>query len=140
MCFNEADCLMRQYDEANVQKDSIKTVGGEIINSYCTCTAGVFGSCNHVAGLLFHIEAAVLLGHTHQTCTSQLSQWNISSHKKQTEPGEVTRLILEKETYMKNGTQLTVNGRKQRAKLKMNFQVASNSQTEKLADSASIRA
>ena len=82
----------------------------------------------------------MLLGHTHQTCTSQLSQWNISSHKKQTEPGEVTRLILEKERYMKNGTQLTVNGRKQRAKLKMNFQVASNSQAEKLADSASIRA
>ena len=99
MCFNEADCLMRQYDEANVQKDSIKTVGGEIINSYCTCTAGVFGSCNHVAGLLFHFEAAVLLGHTHQTCTSQLSQWNISSHKKQTEPGEVTTYFGKRNVY-----------------------------------------
>ena len=40
---------------------------------------------------------------------------------------------------MKKATQLTVNERKQRAKLKMNFQVTSNSQAKKLADSANIR-
>ena len=131
---------MTQYDVwAIVRKDSIETVGGEIINAYCTCTTGLLGSCNYVAGLLFRIEAAVLLGHTHQTCTSQLSQWNIPSHKKQIEPGEVASFIFEKETYMKKATQLTVNKRKQRAKLKMNFQVTSNSQAKKLADSANIR-
>ena len=93
---------MRQYDVcAIIRKDCIETVGGKIMNAYCTCTAGLLGSCNHVADLLFRIEAAVLLGHTHQTCTSQLSQWNIPSHKKQIEPGELASFISEKETYMK---------------------------------------
>ena len=40
------------------------------------------GSCNHVAGMLFRIEAAVLLGVTHPTCTMQLAKWNIPSKKK----------------------------------------------------------
>ena len=41
---------------------------------------------------------------------------------------------------MKKATQLTVNEKKQRAKLKMNFQATSNSQAKKLTDSASARA
>ena len=83
-CVPSQRVTMRQYDVwASVRKDSIETVGGEIMNAYCTCTAGLLGSCNHVTGLLFRIEAAVLLGHAHQTCTSQLSQWNITSHKEQ---------------------------------------------------------
>ena len=55
------------------------------MNVYCTCTAGNLASRNHVEGLLFHIEAAVSLSHTHQTSTSQLSHWNTLSHKKQIE-------------------------------------------------------
>ena len=54
-----------------VRKDCIKPVGGEIL-----------GSCNHVAGLSFCVEAAVLLGHFFQICLSQLPQWHILSHKK----------------------------------------------------------
>lgn len=41
---------------------------------------------------------------------------------------------------MKKATQLTVNDKKQRAKLKMNFQATSDSQAKKLTDSASVRA
>ena len=40
---------------------------------------------------------------------------------------------------MKKATQLTVNERKQRAKSKINFQVTSNTQARKLADSANVR-
>ena len=40
----------------------------------------------------------------------------------------------------KKATQLIVNERKQRAKLKINFQVTSNSQAKKLTDSTIIRA
>ena len=93
-CYNET-----VWHVGYCSKDSIETVGGEIIN--VSCTAGLLGSCNHVTGLLFRIEAAILSGHTHQTCTSQLSQWNIPSHKKQIEPGELASFISEKETYMK---------------------------------------
>ena len=70
-----------------------------INNAYCTCTAGLLASCNHVVGLLLRIEAAIMLGHSHQTCTSQLSQRNIPSQKKQTEPGEVANFIFEKGTH-----------------------------------------
>ena len=42
----------------------------EIIKAFCTCTAGLLGSCDYVAGLLFRIEAVVLIEVTHPTCTS----------------------------------------------------------------------
>ena len=103
-CVPSQRIAVRQYDVwAIARKDSIETVGDEIINAYCKCTAGFLGTCNHIASL-FRIEAAFLLGHTHQTCTSQLSQWNIPSHKKQIEPVEVASFIFEKETYMKKAT------------------------------------
>ena len=51
-------------------------------NSCCTCTAELLGSFNHVAGVLFRIEAAVLIGETHPTCTSILASRNILNKKK----------------------------------------------------------
>ncbi|XP_070182354.1 uncharacterized protein [Littorina saxatilis] len=42
-----------------VSKKGETTVGGEIQAAYCTCPSGLLGSCNHVAGLLFRVEAAV---------------------------------------------------------------------------------
>ena len=54
-----------------VRKDESDSSGGEIKSAKCTCTAGLIGSCNHVAGLLFRVEAAVF-GVAHQTCTSRL--------------------------------------------------------------------
>ena len=73
----------KQYDVwALLKKDHVDEVGGEIISAYCTCTAGFLGSCNHVVGLLFRIEDAVLIGVTHRTCTSNLASWNIPSKKK----------------------------------------------------------
>ena len=35
-----------------------------------TCTAGLYGSCNHVAGPLLKVKAAVLIGLSNPTCTS----------------------------------------------------------------------
>ena len=76
----------KQYDVwALLKKDHVDEVGGEIMSAYCTCTAGFIGSCNHVVGLLFRIEAAVLIGVTHPTCTSNLASWNIPSRKKKEE-------------------------------------------------------
>ena len=42
--------------------------GGEIASAYCSCTAGLLGSCKHVAAILFRIEAAVSNGVTKPTC------------------------------------------------------------------------
>ena len=88
-CYLKTKCLPSQrvsskpYDVwALVQKDLKCEVGGAILSAYCTCTAGLLGSCNHVAGLLFRVEAAVLIGVTHPTCTSMLASWNVPSKKK----------------------------------------------------------
>ena len=86
MCTSQR-VTMRQYEVwAIVCKDFFETVGDEIINAYSSCTAGLLGSCNYVAGLLFRIEAEALLGRMHQISIRQLSQWNIRSHIKQVEP------------------------------------------------------
>ena len=70
-----------------VKEDFKYEVGGAILSAYCTCTAGLLGSCNHVAGLLFRVDAAVLIGVTHPFCTSMLASWNVPSKKKQIIPG-----------------------------------------------------
>ena len=56
--------------------------GGKIHSAYCTCTAGLLGSCNHVTGMLFRVEAAVSSGITKPTCTSKLSVWNVPAPTK----------------------------------------------------------
>ena len=61
--------------------------------------SGLLGSCNHIAGLLFRIKTAVLIGVTHPTCTSILPSWNIPSKKKKITPGPVKNFLFKTETY-----------------------------------------
>ena len=69
---------MKQYDVwMDSRKDLIDSIGGEILSAYCTCTAGLHGSFNYVAGLLFRVEAAVLTELSNLTCTSVSAAWNI---------------------------------------------------------------
>eukprot|EP00117_Sycon_ciliatum_P049207 scpid108881/ scgid34923/ len=45
----------------------------------CTCPAGLAGSCNHIAGLLYALEDFVRLGFREEVaeaCTEKLMQWN----------------------------------------------------------------
>ncbi|KAH3818182.1 hypothetical protein DPMN_119780 [Dreissena polymorpha] len=49
---------------AVIEKNVPGRSGGKVLSAYCTCTAGMFGTCNHVAGLLFRIEHAVKTGET----------------------------------------------------------------------------
>jgi len=62
-CILKAKCTPSQsinskcYDVwAVVQKDSGEGPGGRIFSGYCTCTAGMHGSCNHIVGMLFRVE------------------------------------------------------------------------------------
>ena len=61
-----------------VEKDAPIHRGGQILGGYCSCTAGLLGSCNNVAGMLVRIEAAVITGVTRPTYMSQNGQF----HKK----------------------------------------------------------
>ena len=83
-CILQTQCLSSQRISqkpytvwAIVRKDENDVSGGEIKSAYCTRTAGLIGTCNHVVGLLFHVETAVLTGVAHPTCTSRLSEWNV---------------------------------------------------------------
>ena len=57
-------------------KNSGEGPGGRICSGYCTCTAGMHGSCNHIAGMLFRVENAVKTGETKTSSTDKLSNWN----------------------------------------------------------------
>ena len=60
-----------------VQKKKPNEPGGYIHSAYCTCTAGILGTCNHVTGMLFRIENAIQTGLTTPSKSSVLCTWNI---------------------------------------------------------------
>ena len=131
---------MKQYDVWVVcRKDLIDSIGREILSAYCTCTAGLYGSCNHVVGLLFRVEAAVLIGLSNPTCTSVSAAWNIPSAKKQIIPDEISKFIFTNDTYMKKATKESEEARKERAEAKQNFRVTTNSQYEALQNHKNVR-
>lgn len=78
---------------AIIEKDSSRKPGGKIYSAHCTCTAGLHGSCNHIVGMLFRIEAAVAEGLTNPSSTSKLCKWNVPGRF---EPQHPIRLEAEK--------------------------------------------
>ena len=89
-----------------IEKRTQKSPGGRVISAYCTCTAVLYGSCNHVAGLLFRIESAVMSGITSTTCTDKLAQWVIPKRKQlQLKPCPASDMIFKKDHYSKRTAQ-----------------------------------
>ena len=100
-CVPSQRVLMKQYDVWVIcLKNKGHFIGWEILAGYCTCTAGLLGSCNHVAGLLFRVEAAVLSGYCNLSCTSSLATWNIRCGKKQIQPGKGSKFLFMLDTYI----------------------------------------
>ena len=114
-------------------------VGGAILSAYCTSTAGLLGSCNHVAGLLFRVEAAVLIGVTHPTCTSMLASWNVPSKKKQIIHGRIKDFLFKSESYTKKSLQLDTLDRLKKKAERRTFLTMSNSQFIHLSDNKKVR-
>ena len=83
----------KPYTQQMLQKLKVMLVVGSV---YCTSATGLIGSCNCVAGLLFRVEAAVLTGVAHWTCTSKL--WNVPNGKKQIRLGEITSFLFVQDT------------------------------------------
>ena len=112
-CYLRTKCLPSQrvsskpYDVWVLEKKDFKyEVGGAMLSAYCTCTAGLLGSCNHVVGLLLRVEAAILIGVTHPTCTSMLASWNVPSKKKQIIPGRIKDFLFKSGSYSKKSLEL----------------------------------
>ena len=53
----------------------IEKSSGKVLRGHCTCMAGFSQTCNHVAAILFRIEAAVRMGLTNPFCTSKPCEW-----------------------------------------------------------------
>ena len=98
-------------------KDLIDSVGGQILSAYCTCAAGLYGSCNHVAGLPFTIKAAALTGLSNPTYKNVSAAWSIPSTKKKIIPDEILKFIFTNEAYVKNATQESEEAKKKEQKL-----------------------
>ena len=56
--------------------------GGTIKTAYCTCTAGLGGSLNHIMAFLFRVESFVVTGKTKPSQTSHLCMWKVPSGTK----------------------------------------------------------
>ena len=101
-CTTSQRISARAYDVwAILRKDEGDSPGGEVISAFCSCTAGLLGSCNHVAGMLFCVEAAVITRVTKPTCTSRKSEWVIPQTKTSTEPGRISNFLIRKDHYKK---------------------------------------
>ena len=92
----------KPYDAWVVHKNKPNQPGGYIHSAYCTCTAGILGTCNHVTGMLFCIENAVQTGLTTPSKTSVLCTWNIPKGQRvDTTVKPVQDLVFEKSVYTK---------------------------------------
>lgn len=70
---------------------------GYIHTAYCICPAGLVGSCNHVAALIYALEEFVRLGLREESrlpCTSKLQQWN-KPRQRNVAPSHVMSVVLE---------------------------------------------
>ena len=121
------------------RKDTKSSPGGEIVSAYCSCTAGLLGSCNHVAGMLFRIEAAVITGVTNPTCTSRLSEWVVPSSKANVQPGRMSDMVVIKDHYKKKATSLSKDAKSETMKKKLQFNPASEGQSDYLKQSSKVR-
>ena len=123
----------KMYDVwALVEKESDQGPGGKIISAHCTCPAGLLGGCNHVAGMLFRIEAAVIRGMNKVSCTSELAKWNVPKSKKKIQPGKLSNFLFKQETYKKKATSEPTESRKKNVARKMAFLPMNKKQKEQL--------
>ena len=85
-----------------VAKDMPGKIGGKIFSAYCSCTAGLLGSCNHMVALLCRVEAAVSEGFTKPTCTSRAAEWPVPpTTKSLLDLKPLTEIHFEKLHYVK---------------------------------------
>ena len=70
----------------------VKRKEARIMSAHCSCRAGMSGACNHVAAMLFRMEAAVRLGLTKQSCTAKSWEW--LPNQKEVKPRKLKTCLL----------------------------------------------
>lgn len=100
-CVLKAKCTPSQRIH-DTYHDVWITVGketGTVACAYCNCAAGLSQTCNHVAAILFRVEAAVRAGWTNPTCTSQKAKWIIPAPKTVVEVTPISEIEIEVHKY-----------------------------------------
>ncbi|KAK7090434.1 uncharacterized protein [Littorina saxatilis] len=111
------------------------SAGGEIKTAHCTCPAGVLGSCNHIAGLLFRVEAAVKCGATDLRSTESLCSWVTPSGPVARKPRRWRDTHVASDVY----GQKTPRGYKEKARLeRKKFQPFSPEHNEILSNTTAM--
>ena len=109
--------------------------GGEIKTAHCSCPAGLLGSCNHIAGLLFRVEAAVKSGATRPSCTEVECSWVIPQGTAARKPRKWCETSAIKDKY---GQKVLRKRKEERKRAKRDFQPFSESEKERLVDKEKI--
>ena len=122
-----------------IEKDTAGKPGATITSAYCTCTAGLYGSCNHIAGLLFRVESAVLRGITKPTCTDRLAMRKVPQAKTDLSPCPVSKIVFKKDHYR---TSLSVDRGRQAANVTgwLSFSPLSTEQEDFVKNEDKVRA
>ncbi|KAH3823792.1 hypothetical protein DPMN_125614 [Dreissena polymorpha] len=81
--------------------DTKEILGGQVLQAYCSCTVGMLGSCNHIAGVLFRIEEAVKTGQTRKSYTSKPCEWTVPKKQTKVKAGRVSDVLLKKTSLSK---------------------------------------
>ena len=120
-----------------IKKDVGDIPGGQIMSAYCTCTAGMLGSCNHIAGVLLRIEHAVKMGMTKPTSTGKLCEWTVPARKTKVNLKKISDFVWKKSCYSKMLTD--VNQENEISAKKRNFTPLTKTQETRLGDRSQIR-
>ena len=94
----------KPYDVwAILTKNKVDVPGGCIKSAYCSCTASLGGTCNHIIGMLFRVERAIRYDVAAKpTCTSKPCTWNVPKGKVDTKPKEIKEPLFDKAHYVKD--------------------------------------
>lgn len=109
ICFVIAKCTpsQRVTDENHTMWVAISKESGCVKSAFCSCTAGMGQTCNHVAALLFRVESANKLGLT--SCTSLPCQWKAAT---KLVPTKIKDLTIQKSRHGQEKTRPLVSNLK----------------------------
>ena len=112
ICLMKSDCI--PFKNFNDKEDNFHKIwvcvnkeSGCIKGAHCTCMQGALETCNHVAALLFRVEAAVTTGLTNPSCTSKPCEWLPKRQK--LKPMKLDDIDFSRDTFSKNKKKRNAN-------------------------------
>ena len=111
---NENYCVLRSDCRASQRINDpfhklwvcIDRKSSKIIVGHCTCMAGMSETCNHIAGMLFRLEAVNIAGLNNPSCTTKPCEW--LPNRSKVEPKKIKDVCLDRDDIKKRFTKKSV--------------------------------